>query len=91
MEWFGTLGMEITLPAAEHVSFAKGLLILFVLQVLVLSLICTYGYRRTGNVYTGALTAASLACWIVTGEIPASMAARAIRCWPRMSCSNRGN
>lgn len=43
------------------------LLILFVPQVLVFSLICTYGYRRTGNVYTGALTAAALACWIVTG------------------------
>ena len=43
------------------------LLILFVPQVLVFSLICTYCYRRTGNVYPGALTAAALACWIVTG------------------------
>ena len=43
------------------------LLILFVPQVLVFSLICTYCYRRTGNVYTGGLTAAALACWIVTG------------------------
>lgn len=43
------------------------LLILFIPQVLVFSLICTYCYRRTGNVYTGALTAACLACWIVTG------------------------
>ncbi len=43
------------------------LLILFVPQVLVFSVICTYTYRRTGNVYTGALTVASLACWIVTG------------------------
>ncbi len=43
------------------------LLILFVPQVLVFSIICTYTYRRTGNVYTGALTVASLACWIVTG------------------------
>ena len=43
------------------------LLILFVPQVLVFSVICTYTYRRTGNIYTGALTAASLACWIVTG------------------------
>ncbi len=43
------------------------LLILFAPQVLCFSLICTYCYRRTGNVYTGALTVASLACWIVTG------------------------
>lgn len=31
------------------------------------SVLCTYTYRRTGSVYVGALTAASLACWIVTG------------------------
>ena len=43
------------------------LLILFVPQVLVFSVLCTYSYRRTGSVYTGALMAASLACWIVTG------------------------
>ena len=43
------------------------LLILFAPQVLVLSVLCTYIYRRTGSVYTGALTAAGLACWIVTG------------------------
>ncbi len=43
------------------------LLILFAPQVLFFSLICTYCYRRTGNVYTGALTVAALACWIVTG------------------------
>ncbi len=43
------------------------LLILFVPQVLVFSILCTYAYRRTGSVYTGALTVASLACWIVTG------------------------
>lgn len=43
------------------------LLILFIPQVMVFSLLCTYCYRRTGNVYTGALTAATLACWIVTG------------------------
>ena len=41
--------------------------ILFVPQVLVFSVLCTYTYRRTGSVYVGALTAASLACWIVTG------------------------
>ena len=36
-------------------------------QVLVFSVLCTTIYRRTGSVYTGALTVASLACWIVTG------------------------
>ena len=43
------------------------LLILFVPQVLVFSLFCTYFYRRTGSVYPGALLVASLAAWIVTG------------------------
>lgn len=43
------------------------LLILFAPQVVVFSVLCTYIYRRTGSVYTGALTVASLACWIVTG------------------------
>ena len=43
------------------------LLILFAPQVLGFSLICTYCYRRTGTVYPGALTVATLACWIVTG------------------------
>ena len=43
------------------------LLILFVPQILIYSIIGTYTYRRTGNVYTGAFTAAILACWIVTG------------------------
>ena len=43
------------------------LLILFVPQVLVFSLFCTWFYRRTGSVYCGALLVASLAAWIVTG------------------------
>ena len=43
------------------------LLILFVPQVLVFSVLCTVAYRRTGSVFTGALTVASLAAWIVTG------------------------
>ena len=43
------------------------LLILFVPQVVVFSVLCTYCYRRTGSVYTGALLVASLAAWIVTG------------------------
>lgn len=43
------------------------LLILFVPQVLVFSLFCTWFYRRTGSVFPGALLVASLAAWIVTG------------------------
>ena len=43
------------------------ILILFVPQVLFFSISCTYCYRRTRNVWTGALLAALLACWIVTG------------------------
>ena len=43
------------------------LMILFVPQVLVFSVLCTYIYRRTASVYTGAFTVATLACWIVTG------------------------
>lgn len=43
------------------------LLILFAPQVVVFSVIGTYIYRKTGSVYTGAFTIATLACWIVTG------------------------
>ena len=43
------------------------ILILFVPQVMFFSILCTYAYRRTGRAYTGALLAAMLACWIVTG------------------------
>ena len=43
------------------------ILILFVPQVLFFSISCTYCYRKTGNVYTGAFLAAIFACWIVTG------------------------
>ena len=43
------------------------ILIVFVPQVVVFSLLCTYIYRRTGNVYTGAFTVASMAAWIITG------------------------
>ena len=35
--------------------------------LLVFSLLCTYIYRRTGNVYTGAFTVAAMAAWIITG------------------------
>ena len=43
------------------------LMIVFVPQVLVFSLLCTFAYRRTGTVYTGAFLVAIMACWIVTG------------------------
>lgn len=43
------------------------LLILFVPQVVVFSLICTWLYRKNGNIYPGAFFIAMLACWIVTG------------------------
>ncbi|MBC5581619.1 hypothetical protein H8S23_08880 [Anaerofilum sp. BX8] len=43
------------------------LMIVFVPQVLVFSVLCTYCYRRTANIYTGGVTVACMACWIVTG------------------------
>ena len=43
------------------------ILIVFVPQVLVFSVLCNYIYRRTGNVYTGAFTVAAIAAWIITG------------------------
>jgi hypothetical protein len=43
------------------------LLIVFAPQVIIFSLICTYCYKKTGNVFVGALLVAILACWIVTG------------------------
>ena len=43
------------------------LLIVFVPQVIVFSIIATILYRKTGNVYVGAFIIAILACWIVTG------------------------
>ena len=43
------------------------ILILFVPQILFFSVLCTYAYRMTGRAYTGAMLAAMLACWIVTG------------------------
>ena len=58
--------------AAKAFGFTFGgpfmsLMILFVPQVIVFSVLCTYIYRRTGSVYTGALLVSSMACWIVTG------------------------
>ena len=43
------------------------LLIVFAPQVIVFSILCTITYRKTGNVFTGALLVATLACWVVTG------------------------
>ena len=43
------------------------LMILLLPQIVVYSLLDTYCYRRTGNVYTGAFLAGILGCWIVTG------------------------
>ena len=43
------------------------LLIVFAPQVVVFSFICTYCYKKTGNVFVGALLVAIMACWIVTG------------------------
>lgn len=43
------------------------LLIVFAPQVIVFSFICTYCYKKSGNVFVGALLVAILACWIVTG------------------------
>lgn len=43
------------------------LLILFMPQILVFAVFCTFGYRKTGCVYPGAIMVAMLACWIVTG------------------------
>lgn len=43
------------------------LLIVFLPQVLVFSVICTYLYRKTGNAFLSGITVAMLSCWIVTG------------------------
>ncbi len=43
------------------------LLIVFFPQVLVFSVLGTIIYRKTGNVYTGAILIAVLASWVVTG------------------------
>ena len=43
------------------------LLIVFAPQVAIFSLICTYLYRKTGNVFLSGIVVAMLACWIVAG------------------------
>lgn len=42
-------------------------MIVFAPQILVFSVLCTIAYRRTGNVYIGAMNVAAMACWIITG------------------------
>lgn len=43
------------------------LLIVFIPQVLVFSVICTYAFRNSGSIYTGAFLVAMLACQVVSG------------------------
>ena len=43
------------------------LLIVYLPQILVFSILATVMYRRTANVFTGSFVSAALACWIVTG------------------------
>ena len=43
------------------------LMILLLPQILVYSLIGTYCYRKTGNIYIGGIISGILACWVVTG------------------------
>lgn len=43
------------------------LLIVYLPQILVFSILATYIYRRTASVFTGSFVSAALACWIVTG------------------------
>ena len=54
----------------EYIPISRAsmsILIVFVPQVLVFSLLCTCIYRRTGTVYTGAFTVSAMAAWIITG------------------------
>jgi len=43
------------------------LLLVFFPQIIVLSVLCTYMYRRTGNVFVGGLSVGILSCWIIAG------------------------
>ncbi len=43
------------------------LMIVLAPQLLIFSILATYFYRRTGNVFVGACLIAMLACWIITG------------------------
>jgi len=59
-------GMDLLFSSTFGGPFMS-LMIVFVPQVLVFSLLCTFAYRKTGSVFVGALTVAVLACWIITG------------------------
>jgi len=43
------------------------LLLVFFPQILVLSVLCTYIYRKTGNVFVGGVSIGLLSCWIIAG------------------------
>jgi hypothetical protein len=43
------------------------LLLVFFPQVVVLSILCTYIHRRTGNVFVSGLSVGILSCWIIAG------------------------
>jgi len=43
------------------------LLLVFFPQILVLSVLCTYIYRKTGSVFVGGISVGLLSCWIITG------------------------
>ena len=43
------------------------LLIVFLPQVLIFSIVATALYRKTKTVFPGAIISAMMACWIVTG------------------------
>jgi len=43
------------------------LLLVFFPQILVLSVLCTYVYRRTGSVFVGGVSVGMLSCWIIAG------------------------
>ena len=43
------------------------LLLVFFPQILVLSVLCTYIHRKTGNVFVSGLSVGMLSCWIIAG------------------------
>jgi len=43
------------------------LLLIFFPQILVLSVLCTYIHRRTGNVFTSGISVGVISCWIIAG------------------------
>jgi len=43
------------------------LLLVFFPQILVLSVLCTYIHRKTGNVFVSGLSVGILSCWIIAG------------------------